>query len=79
LSGIPEDQTGKSEDFLIPDPPELSAEVADQDSLVRAVKEEESNKKGTLEDENRRISMDWNLKFWFKILLFVFVMCLNIT
>ena len=69
---------GNPTDFTIPPPPPLEEESADVTSLRRALKEDEGNQKGTLEGEARRGILDWNLRFWLKILLFVFVVSLNI-
>jgi len=66
-------------DFLIPKPPPLDAEVSkDLQSVKLAVDESESNKKGTLEQDANRGTLDWNLRFILKILLFIFVVCLNV-
>jgi hypothetical protein len=66
-------------DFTIPKPPRLDTEVElDPQSLKLAIDESEGNKKGTLEKDARRGGLDWNLRFTLKILLFVFVVLLNI-
>jgi hypothetical protein len=66
------------EDFSIPPPPTLDAEASDIRSLIRAAKEEEGNESGNLERVARRGDLDWNLRFVLKILLFVFVVFLNV-
>jgi hypothetical protein len=71
------DHDENSRDFQIPDPPSLDAEAADINSLLRALQEEADNRKGTLENARRGIR-EWNLRYWLKILLFIFVVCLNV-
>lgn len=68
----------KQEDFSIPPPPPLDAEASDVRSLIRAAKEEEGNESGNLERVARRGDLDWNLRFILKILLFTFVLILNV-
>jgi len=66
-------------DFPIPPPPS-DLPAGDVASLALAFKEATSISKGTLEEETRlkRDWRDWNLRFWLKILLFVFVCALNV-
>ena len=65
-------------EFKIPPPPSIEQESSELGSLLRAAKEEEGNKKGTLEKEASHGNLDWSLKFWLKILLFAFVILLNV-
>ena len=65
--------------FSIPKPPRLETEAAlDPRSLKLAIDENEKNENGTLEKDGRRGVLDWNLRFTLKILLFVFVVFLNV-
>jgi hypothetical protein len=73
-----EEKVPGTEDFTIPAPPPMEGEATDERSLVRAVKEQVSNNKGKLEEDARRGSLDWNLKFILKILLFAFVLVINV-
>lgn len=66
-----------NEDFSIPPPPPIEEEESDFTSLLKAVAEQEGNQSGTLENA-RRGKLDWNLRFTLKILLFVFVLVLNV-
>lgn len=74
-----EGQEDHPPNFSIPNPPRLETEAAlDPRSLKLAIDESEKNEKGTLEKDGRRGVLDWNLRFTLKILLFVFVVCLNV-
>jgi hypothetical protein len=46
-------------------------------SLTQAVEERQGNQKGTLAEARRGV-LDWRLKFWLKILLFAFVISMNV-
>jgi hypothetical protein len=68
-----------SQRFIIPEPPSFTEDTtAKVESLTQALEEQKGNETGTLEDRARRGRLEWNLRFVLKILLFTFVIALNV-
>jgi hypothetical protein len=70
--------TAKTRTFSIPAPPSLDE---DSESRIRsyhqAISERNENASGKFA-EARRGALDWNLRFWLKIILFVVVIGMNV-